>query len=168
MKSHLIGIMISKTIGFRGFPYFQTHPYRKNHIDKHASAETPHLTGLRGAEKATHDAENQFSRNSLDRFGLLNGNGQREIHVGMTRKSRSSGIVSMWLLIGNDCNWLFDALSVDSHIRIIVKTAFSNSVSRQSLPEFATAMLWKPSSYTRMADRILCKQWGYNRGTTKM
>jgi hypothetical protein len=38
------------------------------------SAETRHLTGLRGAEKATHDAENQFSRYSLDRFGLLNGN----------------------------------------------------------------------------------------------
>ena len=26
-NSHLIGIMISKTIGFRGVPYFQTHPY---------------------------------------------------------------------------------------------------------------------------------------------
>ena len=25
--SHLIGIMISKTIGFRGLAYFQTHPY---------------------------------------------------------------------------------------------------------------------------------------------
>ena len=28
--SHLIGIMISKTIGFRGTRYFQTHPYRLN------------------------------------------------------------------------------------------------------------------------------------------
>ena len=27
--SHLIGIMISKTIGFRGLAYFQTHPYQK-------------------------------------------------------------------------------------------------------------------------------------------
>ena len=26
-NSHLIGIMISKTIGFRGLAYFQTHPY---------------------------------------------------------------------------------------------------------------------------------------------
>ena len=31
VNSHLIGIMISKTIGFRGFPYFQTHPnHEKN------------------------------------------------------------------------------------------------------------------------------------------
>ena len=29
--SHLIGIMISKTIGFRGLAYFQTHPYRDEH-----------------------------------------------------------------------------------------------------------------------------------------
>ena len=27
-NSHLIGIMISKTIGFRGLAYFQTHPYK--------------------------------------------------------------------------------------------------------------------------------------------
>ena len=27
-NSHLIGIMISKTIGFRGLAYFQTHPYQ--------------------------------------------------------------------------------------------------------------------------------------------
>ena len=26
-NSHLIGIMISKTIGFRGTNHFQTHPY---------------------------------------------------------------------------------------------------------------------------------------------
>ena len=29
-NSHLIGIMISKTIGFRGVHYFQTHPYIVN------------------------------------------------------------------------------------------------------------------------------------------
>ena len=31
-NSHLIGIMISKTIGFRGLAYFQTHPNRKNEL----------------------------------------------------------------------------------------------------------------------------------------
>ena len=33
-NSHLIGIMISKTIGFRGLAYFQTHPYHQVHADQ--------------------------------------------------------------------------------------------------------------------------------------
>ena len=38
--SHLIGIMISKTIGFRGTQHFQTHPYLKNPVHLHRSASS--------------------------------------------------------------------------------------------------------------------------------
>ena len=31
--SHLIGIMISKTIGFRGLAYFQTHPHKRQLVE---------------------------------------------------------------------------------------------------------------------------------------
>ena len=30
--SHLVGVMISKTIGFRGLAYFQTHPHGKTSL----------------------------------------------------------------------------------------------------------------------------------------
>ena len=46
--SHLIGIMISKTIGFRGLAYFQTHPYELPHINS-----SHHLGNQPGHQPAT-------------------------------------------------------------------------------------------------------------------
>ena len=39
-NSHLVGIMISKTIGFRGVPYFQTHPF--DHFESHFESRAIH------------------------------------------------------------------------------------------------------------------------------
>ena len=45
-NSHLIGIMISKTIGFRGLAYFQTHPYGDFPLsDKRAAQADPFFMG---------------------------------------------------------------------------------------------------------------------------
>jgi hypothetical protein len=42
-NSHLIGIMISKTIGFRGLAYFQTHPF-VDFYDLSTTAWTPEIS----------------------------------------------------------------------------------------------------------------------------
>ena len=45
--SHLIGIMISKTIGFRGLAYFQTHPVGRGLISvRHIAMPESHITAL--------------------------------------------------------------------------------------------------------------------------
>ena len=61
--SHLLGIMISKTIGFKGWAYFQTHPYPSPAKSCMMPAQVVHPT--------SHKAQPQRPFHPLQRSGTI-------------------------------------------------------------------------------------------------
>ena len=49
--SHLVGIMISKTIGCRGLAYFQTNPYPEEQLDQKTKTLEEHQGRLGGLQE---------------------------------------------------------------------------------------------------------------------
>ena len=69
-NSHLIGIMISKTSGFRGTQHFQTHPYEMEHHPLHGlKPPTSYYTSLQQSNMAGCSIPNQ----KFGHFGATHG-----------------------------------------------------------------------------------------------